>query len=82
MSAGECCTARFLPVYVRFGWDRCGSWQELGSELSVEKFCERAILDRLEFAHVDVVLADEWLDLTRTPACVLLGGIELVEQRL
>jgi hypothetical protein len=53
-----------------------------GPESSVEKFCERAIFDRLELAHVDVVLADKWLDFTRTPVRVFIGGIEPVEQWL
>ena len=41
---------------------------------SAEELSERAICDWLELVHVDVVLADEGLDLPRTPARVLVGG--------
>src|SRR5919198_1905141 len=51
-------------------------------ESSVEKFGEGPVLDRLKLAHVDVVLADKWLDLPRAPARVPIGGIEPIVKRL
>src|SRR6059058_4359235 len=51
-------------------------------EASVEKFGERTILERLELAHIDMVLADERLDLARATLRVLIGGVEPVIERL
>src|SRR5262249_47783896 len=49
---------------------------------SVEELSERAIFDWLELVHVDVVLADKRLDFPRTPARVLVGGVEPVKEWL
>src|SRR6266511_279189 len=49
---------------------------------AIEELSERAILDWLELVHVDVVLADKWLDLPRTPARVLVGSVQPVKERL
>jgi|SRR5215472_14248406 len=54
----------------------------LKAKPSVEELGERAIFDWLELVHVDVVLADKRLDFSRTPARVLVGGVEPVKERL
>ena len=53
-----------------------------GAEAPVEEFGERAIPDRLELSHVDVILADKRLDFARAPARVLINSVEPIIERL
>src|SRR6516225_9175510 len=59
-----------------------GKFANTWAKPSVEEFSERAIFDWLELVHIDVVLADKRLDMPRTPARVLVGGVEPVKKRL
>jgi hypothetical protein len=43
-------------------------------EAALEEFRVGAVGHRLELPHVDMVLADEWPDLARAEARVLIGG--------
>src|SRR5215472_11823712 len=53
-----------------------------GAKPSVEESGKRAVLDRLELIHVDVVLADKRLNFSDTPACVFISCVDPVKERL
>src|SRR5438105_412988 len=68
---------------------KCSHFISLGRECSysVTKFPDKelivgAIANRLELAHIDIVLFDERLDLARAPSRALKGRIKPIVQRL
>ena len=52
------------------------------TEASIEKLGKRSIAQRLDLGHVDLILADERLNLARTQARVLIESVEPVIDRL
>ena len=53
-----------------------------GLEFAIEEVGKTAIDYRLEFAHIDIVLADERRDLFGAAGAILVGGKEPVIERL